>query len=176
MKTISSFLFSLACLVTSTTSFATLIGTDVNVIRSFQGTEVFNETQTVVDGGDPEFLEQGLGGLSLDITADSIIWNTGNNIGTYGADPHFYLISDLDLVGGILDINFTVSGITGLTESDVTFGFDWVRVDIASMATVADAFWDIGLISRSVSAPEPSTLLLLSLGLLGIGFMRTKKI
>jgi hypothetical protein len=147
---------------------ATLVGTDVNVLRSFNGVVKYDETKTVVESGRPEFLEFGANSLSLDITADSIRWETGTSIGLYGDAPHFYKVSGLQVVGGIQNLTITQSGIDEITESDFTFGFDWVRINISNMRTVAHDFWEVRLGAKTVDVPAPTSIALLGLALLGL--------
>jgi PEP-CTERM motif len=65
--------------------------------------------------------------------------------------------------------------IPGLTTSDVTFGSNFIEVNLAGLPVDGDFTLDL-ISSPAVSTPEPSSFLLLGIGLLAlVGFTRRKK-
>ena len=97
-----------------------------------------------------------------------------------GYDPNTSIIlSDLDWVGlsgEIIGIaNFSTSGTTGIADFDVSFTAHSVTFDLS------DSGWDLGGagiaqwdLVTSHRIPEPTTLALFCLGLVGLGFTRKK--
>ena len=77
--------------------------------------------------------------------------------------------------GGSLTGFTLTTNIPGLTDSDVTFGSNFIEVNLAGLSVNGDFTLDL-ISSPTVSTPEPSSFLLLGLGLLAlVGLTRRKK-
>lgn len=97
-------------------------------------------------------------------------------------------LADLDWVGmpgAITDVSLFTSGVststqsstdgTSLDLSDITFGADFVSWNMASTHWDVGSFATFTLQTTHTGVPEPSTLALISLGLVGLGFSRKRK-
>lgn len=82
----------------------------------------------------------------------------------------------LTFAGGGSLTGFTLTtDIPGLTDSDVTFGSNFIEVNLAGLSVDGDFTLDL-VSGPAVSTPEPSSFLLLGIGLLAlVGFARRKK-
>ncbi len=77
--------------------------------------------------------------------------------------------------GGSLTGFTLTTDIPGLTDSDVTFGSNFIAVNLAGLSVNGDFTLDL-ISGPGVSTPEPSSSLLLGIGLLAlVGFARRKK-
>ncbi len=77
--------------------------------------------------------------------------------------------------GGSLTGFTLTTDIPGLTDSDVTFGSNFIAVNLAGLSVNGDFTLDL-ISGPAVSTPEPSSSLLLGIGLLAlVGFARRKK-
>jgi PEP-CTERM motif len=77
--------------------------------------------------------------------------------------------------GGSLTGFTLTTNIPGLTDSDVTFGSNFIEVNLAGLSVNGDFTLDL-ISSPTVSTPEPSSFLLLGIGLLAlVGFTRRKR-
>lgn len=101
---------------------------------------------------------------------------SGYPAGTYGsASFNGFDFTGLTFAGGGSLTGFTLTtDIPGLTDSDVTFGSNFIEINLEDLSVNGD--FTLDLISGPVSAPEPSSFLLLGIGLLAlVGFTRRKK-
>ena len=77
--------------------------------------------------------------------------------------------------GGSLTGFTLTTDIPGLTDSDVTFGSNFIAVNLAGLSVNGDFTLDL-ISGPAVSTPEPSSSLLLGIGLLAlVGFARRKR-
>ncbi len=165
---------------------ATLIGDDIvvtwfspNLGSVFAGPDVI----TVVDGGSPEIECVGNGGgtsticgggnfftdASFDFGASSITYDQIPGPFYGSAAFNGFEFSDLDWTDGPgRVVGFTLTtGIAGLDPSRVTFGDDFVRVNMEGLGT---GRFVVDLDVEHV--PEPGVLSLVGIGLLGFALRR----
>ena len=71
--------------------------------------------------------------------------------------------------------NFVVSGVTGLTESDVTNGANSVTVDYGVTGWGIGSFVSFDLVTTHSDLPEPTTLSLVGIGMAGLGFAARRR-
>ena len=154
---------------------ATLIGDEITVEFILGGVSQGSASAIVVDPG-REFEGPGFGldpGEFIDIT--------GTSIEALVLDPFLvpdtrYIFSDLDWIGGPGTITgFTLTtDIAGFSATDITFGDDFVIVNAGDFTGTGTML--IALQTSHAAVPEPSTLALFSLGLLGLGLARKRAV
>ena len=174
-KAISSVLIFISLLGIHSAAQATLIGDEVTANWTFTPNNFFQtNTFTVTDAVELP----GTFGLdsTLDITADSIIVDVSVfGIGT-GVTWDFLDLNDSG--GGVLESIFVSTNYSGYLINNATFNNDSVHIFFSQAVVVpSSGFFEINLFfanSDTVPVPEPSTLALLSLGLLGVGFAKRR--
>jgi len=158
-------------------SHATLIGDDITA--SFWSTEGSGSVDVRVSD-EVEFVGPGFGlvaGEFVDITGDSIL---GGVLVPFLPGGAFYEFSDLDWVGAagrIVGFELTLDGVVGLSADDIIFGDDFVRIDVTYMdAAVTDVvgLMTLRLVTEPVTVPEPATLALFGIGLIGMSLARRR--
>lgn len=144
-------------------------------------------TATVVDGGTPEFTIQSASVLTdlleIDISGDSVMISVPlpfrtANVRTVTLGDLFWSNDPSATITGIA--NFLVSGVSatrgggifanGLVESDVTVDANSVTIDYSFTEWSQAGFVSFDLVTTHSAIPEPATLALFGLGLMGLGF------
>ncbi len=174
-------LLLLTTLMLPLASHASLIGDSIDV--SFTSPEGSGSANDVEVTSGIEFEGPGFGlieGEFLDITSDSIIAAVIEPFDPGGAVYEFTSLDWVGETGQIVGVELTLDGVVGLESSDVTFGDDFVRVDVTDVDKASDVdrgFATIRLITQhqSTSVPEPTSLALLCGGFFGLGLMRRKR-
>jgi hypothetical protein len=119
----------------------------------------------------------GYGTETFSVGTSSISYSALFPPSTYG-DTSFdgFDFTGLTFAGGGSLTGFTLTtDIPGLTDSDVTFGSNFIEVNLAGLSVDGDFTLDLTS-GPADSTPEPSSFLLLGIGLLAlVGFARRKK-
>ncbi len=118
-----------------------------------------------------------LGSETFSVGPSSISYTASDYpVGTYApASFNGFDFTGLTFASGDSLTGFTLTtNMPGLTASDVTFGSSFIEIDLANLPV--DGYFTLDLISGpSVSTPEPSSFLLLGIGLLALaGFTRKR--
>jgi hypothetical protein len=185
MRPVCGLVASALFIVAAPSANATLIGDTVTYENRFLGGVIGTDTTTVVEAS-TEF-SQGIAGgtMDIDVEASSIRFFVQN--GSSGSDVSFgadgfeqsFRVFDLDWVdipGEILDITVTISGVSGLIADPVVFGADFVDLAVGGSSWTYNTDFVLVNLVTTHAAPEPTTLALLGLGLVGVGFSRRKKL
>lgn len=136
-------------------------------------------------------------GYRNDFSAEGLSYSTGFNPTYQNRFGNPYEIGTVDVGGGLLDFGFCAySGTSSLVgclsneENDGRGLYSWQSIAMSIIGNSAWLFWDDSgagpddnhddMIIRAVftpatSVPEPGTLALFGLGLLGIGLARTRR-
>ena len=167
------YLAAFAVLLSPMAAQATLIGDVINVEFILGGVSQGSASTIVINPG-REFEGPGFGldpGEFIDIT--------GTSIEALVLEPFLvpdtrYIFSDLDWIGGPGTITgFTLTtDIVGFSAADITFGDDFVIVNAGDFTGTGTM--SIELQTSHAAVPEPSTLALFTLGLLGLGLARKR--
>lgn len=115
---------------------------------------------------------------SLDFGDTSISFRQGPlpDIGQYTpGDFNGWLLSSLDLGAPIIGFNLTSFGIAGLDSSLVSFTSDSIKINLQGLFVEASNGWDLELLTRGTSVPEPGTLALVGFGLAVLGLSRRRR-
>ena len=170
-------------------AMASLLGQTVTCSASaFVGAGCSSPTATVVDGGTPEFVIRGVGGLSdlfnIDISGEGVIISAPGGFSTTPGEQTVTL-GDLfwsnDPTATITGItSFLVSGVEpnfgdGFLQSDITIAANAVTFDFGGTAWDQGGFVSFDLVTTHSALPEPATLALFGLGLAGLGFAARRK-
>ena len=151
---------------------AGLITDNVDFARYWQGNPIAQ--QSAVVGSGVEFSERF---IAVDISDNMIMFDWLSNVGySTGSPIQYYRIWNMDWVGGtgsITEVNVDFANITGFDASNVTFGSDYIEVAIGGLSMNNNSFINIEL--NSTSVPEPSTLAIFALGIIGLASRRFKK-
>lgn len=154
------------------TANAGLITDNVDFARYWQGNPVAQ--QSAVVGAGVEFSESF---INVDVSDSMILFDWLSSVGySIGAPIQYYRIWDMDWIGGtgsITDIDVTFDNITGFNASKVTFGNDYIEVAVGGLSMNTNSFISIEL--NPTSVPEPSTLAIFALGMMGLASRRFKK-
>lgn len=164
---------------------ASLLGDDVLVEWIYPNASSVFTSDTVTVGAGAEVVCNGsltfgcsFGGypdnsVFIDISSFDIDMTFTNGATTFlNTSFNGFRFSDLDfsdasiLTGVVLDTN-----IAGLDMSRVAFGADFVEINLHGLQTF-ESYWGLSLVTSSV--PEPGTMFLFGLGLVGLGLSRKK--
>ncbi len=158
----------------STTANATLVGDEVRL----QVVSSVDTTFVVASGVDPDFTYSS---FNWNVESSSILLFVSPVTSSNLASGVFFELSDLDWIGepsGFL-ASASVADATGLfasaTDSILTVGNDSIHVDLDSFAGLSLSGSPSLLISLQMQVPEPSTLLLVGIGLAALGFAGRKR-
>lgn len=120
----------------------------------------------------------GLGNETFSVGTDTISYSVSDYpAATYaGATFNGFEFTDLTFASGESLAGFTLTtDIPGLTSSDVTFGSNFIEINMAGLPVDGDFTLTLIPGTSTATTPEPSTLLLLGVALLAlIGFTRKK--
>ena len=117
----------------------------------------------------------GDGWYFVDVEASSLSVLYGRSPSWSAADFNGLIVSGLDWIGELRSIvGIDVStNLPGFDLDRVTFSADSISINWQGLSFDAGTRWDIDIITAAV--PEPGTLALLGIGLLGMGMTRRRK-
>jgi PEP-CTERM motif len=111
---------------------------------------------------------------SIDVDASSITYSQFGSPGFNAAPFNGFLFSDLDFSPASVLTGFVLTtNIIGLTPANVTFGADYIQINLQGLGAGDEVFFNLALETGVV--PEPGTLVLLGAGLLGVAAVRRKR-
>jgi hypothetical protein len=168
---------------------ATLTGTTVTAAYYFPNISTLDGTKTFTIGAGPEVSctpsspKSGdcgvlLGSYSLDFGTDTIAFNQQLSAANFYNSAAFngWVFSGLSFGSGITSAILTSTGITGLTQSMLSFTSNSITLNLQGLAVSANNSWSIKLGTSSVSAvPVPATGILMLAGLGGLAAMRRRR-
>lgn len=161
----------LILILLSISAKATLILDDVSCSTSTSSWTCSTSTSVVSDSS-VEFgiiLGNSFRAFDLDIDANSIRYDVLISVGNIGGlDPISLFDIDSDITGYTFNTN-----ITGIDASRLSFSADNFDVNFDGLTTQVGQFLEITL--QTASVPEPSTLAIFVLGVIGLASRRYKK-
>jgi PEP-CTERM motif len=166
--------------VFSSNASASLIGDTVTLDWLANGVPCLlcSTVNVVVEAGPGDTASPNPTVLDVNVEASSIlidILTTGVGAFDFPTDFNGLVVSSLDWVGDptktIVDVVLGTD-IAGLGSDRISFGDHSVSVNFASLSVATGQFITLDLVTTQV--PEPGLLSLLSIGLLGLGFLRRK--
>ncbi|MGC2417088.1 MAG: PEP-CTERM sorting domain-containing protein [Candidatus Acidiferrales bacterium] len=148
------------------------------------GTATF-ATDTIVDGSSLSCPGaspicagySGYGSETFSVGTSSISYSVSNfPVGNYGGTINGFDFTGLTFTSGDSLTGFTIaSNSIGLTDADITIGPSSIFINLAGLPI--DGSFTLDLTSGpSVSTPEPSSLLLLGIGLLALAGLTRKRL
>ncbi|MGI9325558.1 MAG: hypothetical protein ACR2PZ_10090, partial [Pseudomonadales bacterium] len=149
-------LLLLTALIVPLASHASLIGDTIDV--SFSSPEGSGSANDVEVTSAVEFQGPGFGlidGEFIDVTSDSIITAIIEPFDPGGAVYEFSSLDWVGTTGQIVGVELTLDGVVGLDSSDITFGDDFVRVDVTDVDKASDV--DRGLATIRLITQHQST-------------------
>ena len=178
-RTRNTFLAVTALLLAPIAANAGLIGQDITVDWLFPDTSSEFASDTVTVGAGAEIscpgsfsLCSGFGvGADIDLGDDSIsLFVTSGSSRWNSTSFNGYRFSDLSL-GGAWSSYVLTTNFTGLDATRISFDGTALLVNMAGLAANEGDYFTFTL----ASVPEPGTLALLGLGLVGMGYARRRK-
>ena len=163
-------------LVLSLSGFANagLISDELDFARYWEGNPVGQ--QSAVVGAGIEFSEDF---LNLDVSDSTVLFDWLSSVEYDTGTPlQYYRIWNMDWVGQSniitsIDVNF--ANISGFSASRVSFGDDYIEVAVGGLDMNSESFLSIELNSTLTSVPEPSTIAIFALGIMGLALRRFKQ-
>ena len=107
-------------------------------------------------------------GVSLAVTDSVDFW-----VGDIGGDLDLWTINVFDISGGLIETR-DVSSAANINVAFNHFGMHSFEILDTSFNTYGYLFDDFSFNAPTAAVPEPTMLILLSIGLFGIGFVRRK--
>ena len=172
IKYFSLLFFMMLCI----DSHATLIGDEMTADWTYP-VSGYHDTNTFVASSGIDLIED-FANSNLDVTENSIIVDIlGLNVVGLASSVQWDFLgidaSDGDIVDVIVNTNY-------LGWSDTFLSFDAHNIHVNFLNSVsfssADDIFELIVVTANTSVPEPSSILLLGLGLAGIGFAKRKKV
>ena len=174
-RTKSIYLALVAVLLSPMAANADFIGETLTIEWHFSTLGSIIATETGVVGGGIEFVER-LGGSNVDVGSTTIDF-FGADATSYatGAFNGFVFTDALNAMADFVGISISSqTGYTGFDLLDINVTADRIEVNFAGVGSI-DLANQVQLTVQFASVPEPGTLALFGIGLLGMGLARRRK-